>query len=275
MIWPHATKVNPCPICNGVDWCTFGQRAMLCQRVESDKPSTKGGWYHFYGDNQASRPLVLPKAKLAPAHIDAERIINKLRDSTYRIDTFAQILGVSLESLERLNTAWDNSHKALAFPMSDGAGRHIGIRLRNNDGFKWAITGSRQGIFLPQQSVTNGNARWIAYLPEGPTDTAAMLTMGLFAIGRPSCNGGNEQIKEALKRLRIGRVVVVADNDGIKTGGRRPGLEGAIKLKKFLGLPSVIWMPPSPIKDVREFLNKGGTAQMIEAEIKNKVWNRL
>ena len=154
--------------------------------------------------------------------------------------------------------------------MKNGAGNIVGIRLRKADGFKWAVTGSRQGIFIP-----NSDPQKIAYLPEGPTDTAAMLTMGLFAIGRPSCNSGNEYIKEALKRLHISRVVVVADNDEIKAGNRRPGLEGAIKLKRFLGLPSVIWMPPSPIKDVREFLGKGGTKQMIESEIKNKVWSRL
>ena len=270
MIWPHATKLNPCPICGKEDWCTFGDKAMLCQRVESKWPAVKGGWYHYYGE---TKPDYIPKAKLAPKSIDAFGFYRRCADSTL-IDnsTLANQLGVSIASLNNLYCVWCNQFKAFAFPMSDANGNHIGIRLRNSAGFKWAVSGSRQGIFLP--NVSYNETIKIAYLPEGPTDTVALLTMGLFAIGRPTCNSGNDIIKAALKRLKIYRAVIVADNDEIKATGKRPGLEGAIKLKKELGLSSVIWMPPSPIKDVREFLNKGGTKQMIESDIKNKVWSK-
>lgn len=273
MIWAHATKLNPCPICSKDDYCTFGDRAMLCQRVESKWPALKGGYYHYYGE---SKPEYIPQAKAAPKSIDAISIVRKEYqipgNSREKILDFANNLGVSQPSLIQLGCYFSTQYKSYAFPMSDGDGNYIGIRLRNSAGFKWAVPGSRQGIFLPNISY---NETKICYLPEGPTDTAALLTMGLFAIGRPTCNSGNDHIKVALKRLGIYRAVIIADNDELKATGNRPGLDGARKLKKELGLASVIWMPPSPLKDVRQFLNKGGTRQMIESEIKNKIWSKL
>ena len=78
-------------------------------------------------------------------------------------------------------------------------------------------------------------------------------------------------VKEHLKKSKIFKVVIVADNDSIKNG-KRAGIEGAKKLQKDIGLSSVIWMPPSPIKDVREFVRKGGTRQLIESDINSKTW---
>ncbi len=244
---------------------------MLCQRIESTKPHSRGGWFHFYDDKAQAGRFIIPKARPAPQAIDAEAKIRRWQamQSQQMLTIFAENLGVTPNSLFELGCAWSVEYKAWAFPMSDGAGKIIGIRLRNETGFKWAVTGSRQGIFLPAV-----DPQPITFLPEGPTDTAACLSLGLFAIGRPSCNSGNELIAQALKRLGIYKVVIVADNDEIKQGGKRPGIEGAIKLKKELKLSSVIWSPPAPIKDVREFLKVGGTKQMIESEIKNKVWNK-
>jgi hypothetical protein len=153
--------------------------------------------------------------------------------------------------------------------MRSGTVQVIGIRLRNSQGQKWAMTGSRQGIFMAE----NMEQCETVFLPEGPTDTAALHTLGLFAIGRPTCMSGNDQINEAIKHFKIRRAAIVADNDDMKQLGSRegrPGIEGALKLQKELRVPNCIWIPPT--KDAREFLRKGGTREMIEADIKNKVW---
>ena len=276
MIWAHATKKNPCPICGKEDWCTFGEKAMLCQRVESNKPHSKGGWFHYYDQQKSNlqvtfRPL---PSRPAPAELDAESFMDSLSGRGV-VSDLAQSLGVSNESLELLGAAYSAQHKAWAFPMSDSDGKFIGVRLRNSEGQKWAVTGSRQGIFLPKSNFQVTPK--VAYLPEGPTDTAALLSMGLFAIGRPTCMSGNELIAQALKRIGIYKAVIISDNDGIKQLGNkeaRPGIVGAQKLKKELKISSVIWMPPAPIKDVREFYKRGGTVQQIESEIKNKVWSK-
>jgi hypothetical protein len=160
--------------------------------------------------------------------------------------------------------------------MRDGDNKIIGIHLRADDGSKKAVTGSRNGLFIPQIKPEK-----VAYLPEGASNTAALLTMGFYAIGRPSCNSGGEMLKVALKRLGVTRIVIVADNDCLKTApdGRtfRPGQDGAKKLKKELGLMSVIFTPPNPLKDVRDLLKNLGiesARNYITNSVSQKIWTK-
>jgi len=248
---------------------------MKCMRVESLHPCPSGGFYHFY-ETAVKSNYLKPVAKEAPKAIDAGKIMTEWRNRTSSLQyaDLALSLGVLTSSVISIGAAWSPKFNAWAFPMKDGSGETIGIRLRNETGFKWAVTGSRQGIFIPEPDVKPERC---AYLPEGPTDTMALLSMGLYAIGRPTCLTGGEHIKAALARLRISQVVVVADNDEMKTLGPRegrPGIEGAIKLKKDLGLTSVIWHPSGRIKDAREFYQRGGSRLVIESQIKNRVWNK-
>ncbi len=62
---------------------------------------------------------------------------------------FASELGVSAASLGRLGSKWSWEHKAWAFPMRATNGTILGVRLRGLDGRKWAVVGSRQGLFIP------------------------------------------------------------------------------------------------------------------------------
>jgi hypothetical protein len=238
-------------------------------RVESPHACASGGWWHHYDESRTFlKPPPRPEKK-----IDANGIIaDWVRRTPIEIlAEWAIELGVTVESMLMLSAAWSRLDDTIAFPMFDENGSVIGIRLRNSDGKKWAVTGSRQGIFLPSCEPQK-----IAYLPEGPTDTAALLSLGLYTIGRPTCNGGNDILAKAIKHLKIRRAVVVADNDEMKTLGNRngrPGIEGAVRCQQAIGIPSTIWIPPSPIKDAREFLRHGGTAIMIEADLRNKVWS--
>ena len=141
--------------------------------------------------------------------------------------------------------------------MRDGYGNIVGIRLRNDKG-KFAVRGSRQGIFLadvrPQKTL---------FVCEGPTDTAAAVELGLFAVGRPNCCCGGPDIRVYARVHECSRVVVVADND-------KPGLDGARKVGSEVKLPLAIYVPPA--KDLREFVRLGGTRAMIENTLKGTVW---
>lgn len=242
-------------------------------REPSDHPSKDGGWYHPYGDERAKmfRP---EKKEVAPALVNAEELISKWE---FAIDSdgyrrFAATLGIDAITLEWLSAVWAPEYNAWAFPMRDGKSNIIGIRLRSESGDKWAVRGSRQGLFIPSYFEDDDS---ICYITEGPTDCAAVLTLGLYSIGRPSCNSNHEQLAIALMEKKIRRVVIVSDNDDKRRlNGQQwnPGLDGAKALGVALKLPYVIWIPPT--KDVREFLQLGGTKQMIESEIKQKVWKR-
>ena len=272
MIWQRVTRQNPCPICQKTDWCQFGDRAVKCMRVESSKPCPSGGWYHFY-DDERIRIEFSPVHKVAPARIDAGLTMGRIRIKSrpQDLERSGRLLGVSVAALEALGAAWNPEKNALAFPMFDAHRNEIGIRLRNERGFKWAVSGSRNGLFIPKEL----NPQLVTFLPEGPTNTAALLSIGIQSIGRPNVSSGNEMLSDCLKHFKIRRAVVVADNDELKQLGNRegrPGIEGANKLRKELKVPSVIWMPPSPLKDVRDFVNRGGTAAQIQSDIAGKVW---
>jgi len=261
-------------ICGGTDWCSFGDHAVICRRIESEKPhedrsGNLDGWYHFYEEKQKPN---IPTRKIFSKSplLNASSLIDSWRRNTaYGILRYqAAEFGVSFQSLKALGMCWSQKDRALAFPMHDQNGI-CGIRLRNREGMKWAVPGSKGGIFMPDDSIEQQE---MVLLPEGPTDTAAAITMGFYSWGRPNCNSGGEIIRDLIRSRGIRKAVVVSDHDEIKRNGSRPGLEGALRLKAMLGIPSVIFIPP--LKDLREYLKAGATKQMIESQLNQKVWSK-
>jgi hypothetical protein len=235
-------------------------------RVESKHPKTLStgelGWIHKTGEEKIPyRPQ--PKPPPEPEqnwNVIWREMLDADTNRLGRLAPWAKSLGVDLASLMDLNCVWSYKNGAWAFPMSDGYGSMIGIRLRSTNGDKWAIKGSHQGIFLPRVPPDE-----LVLLPEGPTDTAAALTLGYFAIGRPSCSGGMDQIRLACWRANIRRAVIVSDKD-------EPGLRGAEMLQRALVIPSAILLVPG--KDLREFVKAGGTRKLLDTDIKNLVWKK-
>lgn len=233
-------------------------------RVESDRPSKNamGGWLHTLDErNRKIHIAARPRNEAPRPTINASKLMLEYSAHTKPewIDALAQELGVTPESLTSLECAWASEHRAWAFPMCDGYGWKVGIRLRAKDGSKWAVSGSRQGIFLPVS-----HEQRTAYICEGPTDTAAAMSIGLYAIGRPCCSGGVSEIQTCLSRMDIHRVVIIADND-------KPGLGGASRLSASVNLPSCTLV--LPCKDMREFVRMGGDACTLMAILKTMVWS--
>ena len=263
----RVTKQAPCPVCKRGDWCrVFSDGWIECMRVQSERPARSGGWMHWPGE--APRRYTPPPARVQPPTINAMKLMRGWWTSTEEGQraAFARELGLSARSLAAVGAAWAPPHAAWAFPMCDGYGNVVGIRLRNERG-KFAVRGSRQGIFVANKDGSDqqdGSERML-FVCEGPTDTAAAVELGLFAVGRPNCCCGGAEIRIYARRQAVARVVVVADND-------KPGLDGAHKVGAELGLPWAIYVPPA--KDVREFVRLGGTRIMIENTLKGTVWNQ-
>lgn len=269
LLWPRFTKENPCPACKHWDWtCRSGEKMFICMRVQSPMPHKSGGWYHRYEcDNYRSLP---PRRHIPRRCIDAERLLPKIASQDVSLESLAESLGVEVSALCSLQVVWSNVYGAWAVPMKDGNGTIVGIHLRKSSGEKLAVKGSRNGLFLPEASPQR-----IAFIPEGMSNTAALISMGFYAVGRPSCNTGAEMLRSAFNRLGIHQVVVVADNDALKLNGSRPGIEGAKQIQKQLGMKSTILVPPSPLKDIRQMVNKVGLATaraIIESDLKSKTW---
>jgi hypothetical protein len=179
---------------------------------------------------------------------------------TAEVERLATTLGVSQESLLRLGIVWAAPHRAWAFPMCDALRVTTGIRLRAENGQKWAVRGSRNGLFWPDALAGSGPL----LLGEGPTDVAALLDLGYDAIGRPSCAGTIEMAVDAVRRLHHRLVVVVADADG-------PGVEGADRLAEALTeagrRPKVI--RPLQGKDARAWVQAGATRAVVDSAIQD------
>lgn len=170
---------------------------------------------------------------------------------------FSFELGVEAEKLLDLCMV-RTDQQTWAFPMRDHLRFMIGIRLRDDNGKKFAVKGSKQGLFIPQSTP-----QATLFVTEGPTDCAALLSMGLYAVGKPAAMANPDEIVKFIARWRVRRVVVIADND-------RAGLSGAQKLVDVCPVPCCELVLPA--KDAREFYRNGGTKEMIENLLKNSVW---
>jgi hypothetical protein len=259
--WQRVTKAKPCPVCNKPDWCLIARdgSAAICARVESVTRCGESGYLHRLGPSDFKpdrvRRVALPAPKPVAA-IDFYKLAERYHAAVnpFALVRFASELGVDRGALWRLGVGWDGA--AWTFPMTSAGGRVCGIRRRLPDGRKLSVRGGQEGLFVPEGLPASGSL----LATEGPTDCAALLTLGFTAIGRPSCRGGVKLVC-ALGRGRP--VVIVADADA-------PGQLGAEALAAVLCLdcPTVrIIRPPAGVKDARQWVQRGATAADVQAAI--------
>lgn len=256
MSWSRVTRGRPCPVCGKPSWCTIGERGVCCMRVESTRPARNGGWMHPLDARASEQRRTLPP----PARLhNPDALLARWRADTTPalVSTLASDLHVTAGSLRDLGAVWAAAREAWAFPMRDGAGKTVGIRLRAAGGRKWAVSGSCEGLFY-DPDLTGP-----ALICEGPTDAAAAMTLGFNAVGRPSCTGGVRQIADLLERREIDRAIIIADDD-------TPGRRGALRLAEELTMRTKVLAVPA--KDLREFVRLGATGRMIREMLKGQNW---
>lgn len=261
--WRRVTRACKCPICGKDHWCLLSADAAICMRVVSDRTHTFKDGSEGYLHRLTDAPAHLPEPTKPQPTINATKIMEDWSRETNdkHLWKYALSLGVTPNSLARLNCAWAAPHRAWAFPMRDGYGNIVGIRLRADSGRKWAVPGSHSGLFIPC-----GVNKKTMYVCEGPTDTAAALGLGLFAVGRPSCSGGMDPMATLVRRLRVFRAVIIADNDD-------PGLRGAEMLARHIGVATCTLV--LPCKDLRDFVRNGGTNTLLASLLKDAVWHAV
>lgn len=274
-------------------------------------------WKHLFPENndrpvqrrQQRRNRQLPESAVPDVAWKrrADTCVKQLTND--RLQELAYGLGVDEPALKLLRVGWITSAQlkevgnyrlegAWTFPECDGHGRVCGISLRWDSGDKGFIKGGNRGLTIPT-GFANMPGR--VHCVEGASDVAALLTLGIVSIGRPSNTGG----AEAMVRYLKGReTVIVGENDGrgkaypfptndpkenkrLETLYRTrvddlnlgemcelgdldwPGRDGvagvAIKLAEYWKRP-VYWMlPPEDSKDVRLWLiAHGPDANLVE-----------
>jgi len=273
----RVSKRNPCPICGRFRWCGVSPDGSICvcMRVEDGavRQTKNGGWLHRLKE-QAFQPrahvrkIVVSEPEMPS--VDCSRLATDFAAAVdhERLAEFANALGLSADSLTRLEVGWSSDSKAWAFPMRRGQ-QIVGIRLRSWAGHKWSVTGGREGLFIPY-GLTYAEMLLIA---EGPTDTAALLEMGFEAVGRPSCAGGVVLLVDLVRSRRVKQVVIVSDVDEHGAGQR--GAETlAVALVPYCASIRVI-SPPGGIKDVRDWKRTGAGHDDIMAVVEATPVRRL
>lgn len=221
-----------------------------------------------------------------------------------RRNELTERLGLSGYSLMRMGMGWIDANTlrerldtkckgrgCWTFPMRDASERIVGVRLRTEDNFKYAIDSSTAGLFIPAGERSSATLTIV----EGPTDTAAALDMGLDAIGRPSNTGGADDIRRwlATRGRDISDVIIIIDRDQPDSDVATNALDHCLNLnirpvqfddavegwgmsaaesgtvRSAIGL---MWMlrshrrsvriiaPPLGVKDVRDWRKQGATA---------------
>jgi phage/plasmid primase-like uncharacterized protein len=258
----RVTSRDRCLICGKGDWClkSDDNGRAICPRVASDRQWGEAGWLHTIHSDVVVRPVIRrqPKPIDRPV-VDWTEVSDRCREACNfdMVAALANSLRVSWSSLTALHVGWDKSKQCWTFPMRDARGRVCGIRTREQDGQKRAISGSESGLFfMPVQPEL---VPATVYVCEGPTDAAALITVGLYPIGRPSCNSGNAKLVEWLWRSRR-HVVFIVDRD-------KAGVEGAQKCAHEVHKParSVRLMHPLKGKDIREWVGQGASRALIES----------
>jgi 5S rRNA maturation endonuclease (ribonuclease M5) len=278
----RVTRKRPCPICGKPDWCLLDPdgRFAICPRTPSPRRAGEAGYVHYLTNvytHQPRRANLIAKQPASPAKAAdgkqetdtqhpppdfwarlARQYQSQLNETA--LAKLADALGLSVKSLRLLNIGWSAKHKAWTFPMRDAGLRIVGIRLRRQDGSKFCVKGSNEGLFIPDNFGQSTDSTLI--ICEGATDVAALIDLGFpNSIGRPSCLGGVKLIVELCRARRFSEVVIFADND-------LPGQRGAEKLARELSVHvRRLRIVTPPTKDVRDWKKSGANQTDIERAI--------
>ena len=205
-----------------------------------------------------ARPTLGPVDEPDIDHDHFRQIIREARAGARRkLSRFAGELGVTLEALALLRVGVANGR--LVFPERDDRRRPVGICYRSWDGLRSFEDGGKRGLTIPREQPTADGPLYVA---EGGTDTAALLSAGVRAIGRPAAKSSRLATHWLVRYLdrQSGRIVVLGDNDDPESGegvGEVAARELAAGLAGRLGR-RVVWALPRPgFKDIRDQIAAG------------------
>lgn len=212
--------------------------------------------------------------------VDWSAVFDELRFACddHHVDQLAARLGagVTPEGIAILQVGWGSASHVLkltgtrmredgwAMAMRDGDGRVAGINIRTVSGAKITCRGSRLGLFAPPFQVLSQMPGRIA-MPEGASDSLALLSHGVPAAGRPSASWRADHISEC-KLLRHRSVTVLGERDP-SGAGERGAKSFARQLAALWNRPIGVRMPPKGCKDVREFLTQNPLGEGLVDEL--------
>lgn len=216
--WVRVTRSEPCKVCGNGTYCTRTNDGAVakCMRVESAKPAKgdAGGWIHKL-DGAVMNQQTLPKVERPKPVIDWPTLAMKHYEHSKAGETriaLAEQLGLRIASLEALQVGcgWDfNGAAYSSWPQRDATGKVIGISRRYGTGEKKTMQHSSPGLHYADNWQSHNTPLFIV---EGGSDTAALISMGICGVGRPSNLGGVSLLVPMLRKEKR-RVIVIGEHD--------------------------------------------------------------
>jgi hypothetical protein len=285
--WQGVRKGAPCPACGGTRRCAWNGELLHCfatkmpssgmRFVKPSPSSTEGAFFapDTKSGQQVGRAATTISSRTRSVtsrdfSADLWRLRSQLASASR--DELAVALGVAGASLGALQLGWataldlkqlgagprdkfGRTDGAFAIPEFDGQRALVGFAFRTIDGAKGAAAGSigsRRGLVIPSDF---DESKGCILVVEGASDVAALHSLGLRAVGRPSNTGGADFLARLLKDYPD--FIVLGENDK-KPDGRFPGHEGMTSVSRALanalGRPVRAALPPQASKDVRQWL---------------------
>jgi len=233
-----------------------------------------------------------PKAyKLSPRVLEEHCKVYFNQAKTIRHER-AEELGVSSEALMKMRLGWARQNQLLALrtrcvhegywtlPLYDANENICGIALQpphgseahdERDQIKKMVSGSKPGVYQARHPKL---APEILLVCEGASDTAAALTLGYNAVGRISNTGTHDTVCAYISRYKPDNTVIIPDNDPDSNPIARDLTNmGATKLCEALNerRHKAVVMKPRFAKDLRAWLNNGGTREQLDKAIEKTI----
>ena len=286
--WNRVSRSRACPICEKPNWCMVNDDndSVVCARVESEVPfgNSGAGWVHRLNGGvagmspqrtvQPAKPAAGPPPDFTDLH---QRCRKSLTPKLF--DALSEDLNITRGALSSIQVGWHSDLLVYTFPMKDVSGRVIGMRLRARNGRKWAISGSRNGLFVPftlPQTGKDGRVSRI-YVVEGPTDLAILIEIGLWGVGRPDNQSGRDMIVSLINKINPRDVVIIHDTDAPGSPAEELTKRGAQSLSEVLRVQGrrVYIIQPIREKDLRDWVNNRGiTKETIESIVSSRAMAR-
>jgi hypothetical protein len=157
--WRNVSRSEPCAVCGKPDWCsrTGDGRLVLCQRVASERPCRRGGWFHRADlaplADDVVVPARLPLAPIAHRHAAYRALLDALDLSDPHR---AHLLGVRavppalLDLFATIPPGWGWAER---MAITDRVNEHVGS-VAGVPGFcrrrhGWALVPTAAGCLVP------------------------------------------------------------------------------------------------------------------------------
>ena len=197
----RVSKASPCPQCGKPDWCTVGDYGVVCMRVQSARPVKNGGWFHRVWRGRG-RPLPPPPPR------------RQRRPSTPPRCTASGWPARRPRRWRRSPRRWACPRRRWRRWARPGRRRTRRGRFRCATATgTWSASGCATSAASSPCAAAGRASSWptvpaqkTLFVCEGPTDTAAAVELGLFAVGRPNCccGGAGDPHLRAPARVRQG-----------------------------------------------------------------------